>query len=66
MVIGAYGAEAFGANDGMAFGGIFMYKIMVIEDDMSIARTIKDHLGKWDYNVIYATDFKNITYEAQG
>lgn len=38
-----------------------MYKIMVIEDDITIAGAIKDHLGKWDYDVIYVTDFKNIT-----
>lgn len=37
-----------------------MYKIMIIEDDITIARTIKDHLSKWDYDVIYVTDFKNI------
>jgi DNA-binding response OmpR family regulator len=41
-------------------GVIFMYKIMIIEDDITIARAIKDHLCKWDYNVIYVTDFKNI------
>lgn len=38
----------------------FVYKIMIIEDDITIARTIKDHLSKWDYDVIYVTDFKNI------
>jgi len=38
-----------------------MYKIMVIEDDITIAGIIKDHLGKWDYEVMYVTDFKNIT-----
>ncbi len=37
-----------------------MFKIMIIEDDLTIARTIKDHLSKWDYHVIFATDFKNI------
>jgi DNA-binding response OmpR family regulator len=41
-------------------GGMKMYKIMIIEDDLTIARTIKDHLTKWDYNVIFITDFKNI------
>lgn len=41
------------------FGGI-MYKIMIIEDDVTIARTLKDHLSKWGYNVNYITDFKNI------
>lgn len=40
-------------------GGI-MYKIMIVEDDITIAKTLKDHLSKWNYNVIYLTDFKNI------
>jgi len=38
-----------------------MYKIMIIEDDITIAKTIKEHLCKWNYDVIYVTDFKNIT-----
>lgn len=38
----------------------YVYKIMIIEDDITIARTTKDHLSKWDYDVIYITDFKNI------
>lgn len=37
-----------------------MFKIMIIEDDITIAKTLKDHLVKWDYTVKYATDFKNI------
>ncbi len=37
-----------------------MYKILIIEDDLTIARTIKDHLCKWDYEVVCVTDFKNI------
>ncbi|ADQ47272.1 two component transcriptional regulator, winged helix family [Caldicellulosiruptor kronotskyensis 2002] len=37
-----------------------MYKIMIIEDDISIAETIKNHLSKWDFDVRYVTDFKNI------
>ena len=37
-----------------------MYKIMIVEDDITIAKTLKDHLSKWNYNVIYLTDFKNI------
>lgn len=37
-----------------------MNKIMIIEDDLTIARTLKEHLSKWDYNAIYLTDFKNI------
>jgi len=34
---------------------------MIIEDDITIAKTIKDHLCKWDYDVMYITDFKNVT-----
>lgn len=37
-----------------------MYKIMVIEDDITIAKAMKSHLCKWDYDTIYVTDFKNI------
>lgn len=37
-----------------------MYKIMIIEDDLTIASTLKNHLSKWDYNVIYLTDFKDV------
>lgn len=37
-----------------------MYKILIIEDDLTIARAIKDHLCKWDYEVVCVTDFKNI------
>jgi DNA-binding response OmpR family regulator len=33
---------------------------MIIEDDLTIAKTLKDHLSKWDYKVDYVTDFKNI------
>ncbi|MBE3595017.1 MAG: response regulator transcription factor [Candidatus Carbobacillus altaicus] len=38
-----------------------MYKVMIVEDDLTIARAIQDHLSKWDYDVTYVTDFKNIT-----
>lgn len=37
-----------------------MYKILIIEDDMTIAKTVAAHLGKWDYEVKYVQDFKNI------
>jgi two-component system response regulator protein BraR/BceR len=42
-------------------GENIMYKIMIIEDDMTIAKAIKDHLHKWDYYAEYITDFKKIT-----
>ncbi|HHW47315.1 MAG TPA: response regulator transcription factor [Clostridiaceae bacterium] len=38
-----------------------MYKIMIIEDDITIAKIIKEHLCKWNYDVAYVTDFKNVT-----
>jgi len=38
-----------------------MYKIMIIEDDITIAKAMKDYLCKWDYDVYNVTDFKNIT-----
>lgn len=38
-----------------------MYKIMIIEDDETIAKTLKDHLIKWDYEAQYISEFKNIT-----
>lgn len=37
-----------------------VYKIMIIEDDITIAKTIKEHLSKWDYDAIYVTDFRDI------
>lgn len=40
-----------------------MYKIMIVEDDLTIARTLKNHLSKWDYDVTYAENFKNIIEE---
>lgn len=38
-----------------------MQKILIIEDDKVIARTLKEHLGKWDYDADFVVDFKNIT-----
>lgn len=37
-----------------------MYKILIIEDDLTISKSIKSHLDKWDYEVEYIIDFKNI------
>jgi len=37
-----------------------MYRIMIIEDDLTIARAMKDNLSRWDYQVEYVVDFKNI------
>lgn len=38
-----------------------MYKILIIEDDKTIANTLKEHLFKWVYEVECINDFKNIT-----
>lgn len=38
-----------------------MQKILIIEDDKVIARTLKEHLCKWDYDADFVVDFKNIT-----
>lgn len=40
-----------------------MYRILIIEDDMTIAKTLAAHLETWDYEVRYVTDFKNILNE---
>ena len=37
-----------------------MYRILIVEDDMTIAHTLASHLGKWDYEVRCTKDFKNI------
>lgn len=37
-----------------------MYKILIVEDDMMIAKTLSSHLEKWDYEVRYVKDFKNV------
>lgn len=38
-----------------------MYKILIIEDDTTIADLIKKQLLKWDYEAECVRDFKNIT-----
>jgi DNA-binding response OmpR family regulator len=38
-----------------------MYKILIIEDDATIAYLIKDRLLRWDYEAECVHDFKNIT-----
>ncbi len=37
-----------------------MYKIMIVEDDTTIAAAVKEHLCNWNYDVIYVENFKNI------
>ncbi len=40
-----------------------MYKILIVEDDITIAKTIKEHLQRWDYEVKCIEDFKNVQEE---
>lgn len=37
-----------------------MYKIMIVEDDLTIAKGLKIHLEKWDFTVKYIEDFNAI------
>lgn len=37
-----------------------MYRILIVEDDLVIANSLKDHLCKWSYDVEYVTDFKEV------
>ncbi len=37
-----------------------MHKIMIIEDDLVIAKGLQSHLGQWGYQVDYVTDFKAV------
>lgn len=40
-----------------------MSRIMIVEDDQVIARTIKKHLESWDYEVACAEDFQKVLEE---
>lgn len=37
-----------------------MIKIMIVEDDESLAKMIKDHLQRWKYEITLCQDFANI------
>lgn len=37
-----------------------MYKIMIIEDDMTIAAIIRERLEKWGWNAFYVTGFSGV------
>ncbi len=37
-----------------------MYKIFIVEDDMVIAKTVKNHLQTWGFEVEYVSDFQNV------
>lgn len=40
-----------------------MYKIMIVEDDRTIANAVADHLRKWEYEVKCAENLKNVQEE---
>ncbi|WP_130806388.1 response regulator transcription factor [Senegalia massiliensis] len=40
-----------------------MYKIMIVEDDMTISKLISKHLEKWNYKTKYIEDFNNVIEE---
>lgn len=42
-----------------------MYKIYMVEDDPIIAKTVKNHLESWDYEVTLVSDFSNVTAEVK-
>ncbi len=37
-----------------------MYKILIVEDDMVIAKSLKNHLDQWNYETEYITDFHDV------
>ncbi len=37
-----------------------MHKILIVEDDITIAQSIATHLAKWDFETNFFTDFKDI------
>ena len=37
-----------------------MYKLLIVEDDMGIARAIADQARRWDYEVKCADDFRSV------
>ena len=40
-----------------------MYRILVVEDDEIIARSVRRHLESWDYEVACVEDFANVMVE---
>lgn len=37
-----------------------MYRILIVEDDLIIAKSIKNHIKSWGYEAECVTDFKNV------
>jgi len=42
-----------------------MYKIVVVEDDLTIAKAISDHLGQWGYDTSHLTEFRNVAEQVR-
>lgn len=40
-----------------------MYKILIVEDDQTIAQTVAMHLEKWNYKTKTTEDLKNVLQE---
>ena len=40
-----------------------MYKILIVEDDNTIAERLASHLKKWNYKSVCVRDFKNVMEE---
>lgn len=40
-----------------------MYRIFIVEDEETIAKTVKEHLESWDYEVLCVTDFADVMRE---
>ena len=40
-----------------------MYKVLIVEDDDAIARTLADYLASWDLNARCVTDFSDVLSE---
>ena len=43
-----------------------MYRILIVEDDSTIAEALKRHLEGWDHETVIAEDFKNIMLSLPG
>lgn len=37
-----------------------MYRILIVEDDMTIAKSMKNCLCQWNYETEYIVDFKDV------
>lgn len=42
-------------------GGIAIFRILIVEDDRTIAQEIKKHLARWNLDAMIAEDFQNVT-----